>query len=97
MQYYETAKGFKVQEYDNTLNLVDCLKKRGYYRFLVYDTTRGMNIGQSDNSEIEALFSALKYYQKRLIEVQTDFNALQDKVDVFLSGFNNEEKGDWND
>lgn len=97
MKEYETKKGFKATEYDETLSLVDCLSKRGYYRFLVYDTTRGMNIGHSDVSEIEAMFTALKYYQKRLLEVEGEFRALQNKVDKFLNEFNDEEEGDWND
>lgn len=97
MNEYENKKGFKVKEFDDTLNLVDCLSKRGYYRFLVYDTTRGMNIGHSDVSEIESLFVALKYYQGRLMQVEADFQNLQNKVDEFLNKFNNEEKGDWND
>lgn len=87
MKEYETKKGFKVQEFDNTLSLTDCLSKRGYYRFLVYDTTRGMNIGHSDESDIEAMFDALKYYQKRLIEIEGELHSLEEKVNKFLNSF----------
>jgi hypothetical protein len=94
MKNYETSKGFKVQEYDDTLSVTDCITKRGYYRFLVYDTTRGMNIGTSDENEVEALFSALKYYQKRLTYVEQELNILNGKVNSFLSQFQEESEGE---
>lgn len=96
MKEYETSKGFKVKQFDETLSLTDCITKRGYYRFLVYDTTRGMNIGNSDESEIDSLFKALKYYQNRLAQVEKEYKDLQNKVDRFLSQFPSESE-DWRD
>jgi hypothetical protein len=92
MKEYETKKGFLAKEYDNTLSVVDCITKREYYRFLVYDTTRGMNIGNSDESEIDALFNALKYYQNRLLHIEGELDNLQNKVNNFINSVAIEEE-----
>lgn len=98
MKTYETSKGYKVTQYDETLHLTDCLTKRGYYRFCLYDTSRGMNIGTSDLSGEEALFNALKYYQKRLKEVEETYKALQEKVNKVFDLFEVEPvQENWND
>jgi hypothetical protein len=39
-----------------------------------------MNIGTSDDSPEEALFRALKYYQRRLVEVELKQKELEQKV-----------------
>lgn len=66
----------------DTLSLVEC--SDGYY---LYDTVVGMNIAMHTKTEQDACIQALLYYQKRLVEVSTDYKILNDKVESFLSQF----------
>jgi hypothetical protein len=91
MESYVTSKGFKVQKFDDTLSVVDQLSKRNFYRFLTYDKTRGMNIGCSDESEIDSLFKALKYYQDRTKTLETELKTLSEKVNTFINSLGYQE------
>jgi len=52
--------------------------------FWLYDTTRGMNLSMRAKSKDDAFIQALKYYQKRLLNVETRLHSLQDKIDLFV-------------
>lgn len=68
-----------------TLSLSEC--NDGFY---LYDDVVGMNISMRAKTEQDACIKALLYYQKRLIEVKADYKNLDDKVQSFLSQFNEE-------
>jgi hypothetical protein len=91
MKEFETSKGFKIAQFDETLSVCDQLGKRGFYRFLTYDTTRGMNIGCSDVSAIDSLFNAIKYYQERLKKLEEKHSDLLKKVNEFVQQVTPEE------
>jgi hypothetical protein len=46
-----------------------------------------MNISMQAKTEQDAYIEALLYYQRRLVEVKTDYKTLNDKVETFLSQF----------
>lgn len=70
----------------DTLSLTEC--NDGYY---LYDTVLGMNISMRAKTEQDAFIQSLLYYQRRLIEVKSDYNDLKNKVDSFLSQFDRDE------
>ena len=70
----------------DTLCLTECTD--GYY---LHDTTVGINIAVHSKSEQEACIEAIRYYQKRFGDLKHDYNVLYDKVENFLSQFNNED------
>ena len=70
----------------DTLSLTECTN--GYY---LYDTVEGMNIAMYAKTEQEACIEALLYYQKRLVEVKTDYKTLNDKVESFLCQFDRDD------
>ena len=74
-------KVFKI----DTLSLHECTD--GYY---LYDYVVGMNISIRAKTEQDACIEALLYYQKRLVEVKTDYKTLNNKVEGFLSQFDRE-------
>ena len=75
-------KVFKI----DTLSLHECTN--GYY---LYDYVVCMNIAMYAKTEQDAYIEALLYYQKRLVEVKADYKNLNDKVNNFLSQFNEED------
>lgn len=70
----------------DTLSLTEC--NDGYY---LYDTVLGMNISMRAKTEQDVFIQSLLYYQRRLIEVKSDYNDLKNKVDSFLSQFDRDE------
>lgn len=70
----------------DTLSLHECTD--GYY---LYDYVVGMNISMRAKTEQDAYIEALLYYQRRLVEVKTDYKTLNDKVETFLSQFDRDE------
>lgn len=75
-------KVFKI----DTLSLHECTD--GYY---LYDYVVGMNISMRSKTEQDAYIEALLYYQRRLVEVKTDYKTLNDKVETFLSQFGDDD------
>jgi hypothetical protein len=75
-------KVFKI----DTLSLHECTN--GYY---LYDYVVGMNISMRAKTEQDAYIEALLYYQRRLVEVKTDYKTLNDKVETFLSQFDRDD------
>ena len=71
-----------VMKYDETLKLAECPDG-----FWLYDTTRGMNLSMRSPTKDDALFNALKYYQKRLNERETELKELKEKVNIFVDQF----------
>lgn len=71
-------KVFKI----DTLSLHECTD--GYY---LYDYVVGMNISMRAKTEQDAYIQALLYYQRRLVEVKSDYKTLNDKVESFLCQF----------
>lgn len=69
-----------------TMSLTEC--NDGFY---LYDYTVGMNISMRAKTEQDACIEALLYYQKRLIEVKKDYKNLDNKVQSFLSQFEEED------
>lgn len=58
--------------------------------FWLYDHTQGMNLSMRAKSAQAAYAEALTYYQNRLIEVESNFNSLNQKVQSFVAQFINE-------
>ncbi len=75
-------KVFKI----DTLSLYECTD--GYY---LYDYVVGMNISMRAKTEQDAYIEAILYYQRRLVEVKTDYKTLNDKVETFLSQFDRDD------
>lgn len=71
---------------NDTLSLVEC--NDGFW---LYDTVVGMNISMRAKTEQDACIEALMYYQKRLQRVNADYKELNNKVQIFVSQFNQEE------
>ena len=55
--------------------------------FWLWDETRRMNLSMRANSERDAFLETIRYYQNRLIELETSHTALKLKVDNFVAGF----------
>ena len=70
----------------DTLSLHECTD--GYY---LYDYVVGMNISMRAKTEQDAYIEALLYYQRRLVEVKTDYKTLNNKVETFLSQFDRDD------
>lgn len=66
----------------DTLSLTEC--SDGFY---LYDNVVGMNISMRAKTEQDACIEALLYYQKRLAEVKENHKSLDNKVQSFLSQF----------
>jgi len=64
---------------NDTITLVQC--KDGFW---LYDMTRRMNLAMKAKTEQEAFVNALMYYQKRLKEVEENFESLHSKVSSFV-------------
>lgn len=60
--------------------------------FWLYDETRGMNLAMRAESERAAFVKALTYYQLRLATVESELQALTDKVDSFVAQFKDGEE-----
>jgi glucuronate isomerase len=56
--------------------------------FWLYDTTRGMNLAMRAKTEQAAFIETIGYYQKRLKDIETNYNDLKQKVDCFVEQFN---------
>lgn len=56
----------------------------------LYDKTRGMNLAMKAKSKDEAFTEAIKYYQKRLTQIESEYKVLAEKVDNFVSQFIND-------
>lgn len=56
----------------------------GYW---LWDDTRKMNLAMKAESSEAALMEALEYYQRRLTEVESNYNSLKAKVDHFVGQF----------
>ena len=69
-----------------TLGLSEC--KDGFW---LYDYTQGMNLAMRAKTERDAFVEAIKYYQKRTIEIEKKFKALDDSVQNFISSVSEEE------
>lgn len=63
--------------------------KQGYW---LYDKTQGMNLAMGADTIEKAYLQALKYYQTKLAQVESDYKILNQKVDSFLSQFSEEEE-----
>ena len=70
----------------DTISLVEC--NDGYY---LYDTVVGMNIAMRAKTEQDACIKALLYYQRKLVEVKSDYQDLNGKVQGFLSQFDRDD------
>lgn len=76
-------KVFKI----DTLSLYECTD--GYY---LYDYVVEMNISMRAKTEQDAYIEALLYYQRRLVEVKTDYKTLNAKVESFLCQFDRDDE-----
>ncbi len=66
----------------DTFSLTECTD--GYW---LYDSVVGMNLAMRAKTEQDAYIEALLYYQRKLVEVKTDYKNLNDKVQTFVSQF----------
>lgn len=80
------AKTLNITDLSDTLHLAECTDG-----FWLYDDTRGMNLAMKAKTEREAFCDALKYYQRRLKEVENNYNSLKAKVDHFVGQFEEDE------
>lgn len=62
----------------------------GQEKYWLYDHVQKMNLAMDAESEREAFIEALEYYQRRLVEVEQKYNALDQKVQNFLEQFDTE-------
>lgn len=60
-------------------------------KYWLWDETRGMNLAMKADSERDAFIEALEYYQRRLTEVEGNYNELSKKVQHFLDQFKEDE------
>ncbi len=60
-------------------------------KFWLYDETRGMNLSIRSKSKEEAFIETIEYYQKRLLEVENEYNTLSKKVETFVDLFKEDE------
>ena len=65
-----------------TLSLTEC--KDGFW---LYDTTRDMNLAVQAKTAQDAFVKALEYYQGRLLEIEKAHAELSQKVEAFVSQF----------
>jgi len=79
------GKHIESKQLSETLTLSECTD--GYW---LYDTTRGMNLAMRAKTADAAYLETIEYYQRRLIEVETNLKTLEGKVDSFLSQFKDE-------
>ncbi len=68
-----------VTELISTLSLVE--RDDGFW---LYDRTRGMNLSMRAKTPQDAFVEALRYYQYRLTEVETQYATLKKSVDKFV-------------
>jgi len=52
--------------------------------FWLYDDTRGMNLAMRAKTKEEAYVDAIRYYQRRLKEVEAAHTLLRSQVDAFI-------------
>jgi len=69
---------------DDTLSLTHIEKQGRDKGWWLYDTTRGMNLAMRAKSKDEAYYKAIKYYQERLLEVESGYKTLKDTVEEFI-------------
>lgn len=84
---------------DSVLRLSDTLTlsrfdSGGNAGFWLYDETRGMNLSMRAKSETAAFVESLRYYQRRLKDVESEYASLYQKVDAFVDQFTEDECGD---
>lgn len=88
------SKVIKYNVLSKSLSISECTDG-----FWMYDETRGMNLAMRAKTAEAAYIQALEYYQKRLKEVENDYNNLKAKVDNFVGQFveDNDEDGHYCD
>lgn len=64
----------------------------GNYGFWLWDETQGMNLAMRAETERDAFIDALEYYQRRLMEVETAYKTLRERVDDFVGQFSEVEE-----
>lgn len=72
-----------------TLALTECTDG-----FWLYDKTRGMNLAMRAKTAQDAFVEALEYYQVRLRQVESEYKALNTKVQSFVAEFVEDEEND---
>ncbi|OTE92244.1 hypothetical protein B1K96_15385 [Escherichia coli] len=76
------SKVIKYNVLSKSLSISECTDG-----FWLYDESRGMNLAMREKTAEAAYLQALEYYQKRLKEVENDYNNLKAKVDHFVGQF----------
>lgn len=76
----------------DTINLVHIDKGHGDAGWWLWDDARGMNLAIKAKSEREAFSDALKYYQRRLTDVESAHKCLSARVEAFVSQFADEDE-----
>ena len=72
-------KSISHKKLTDTLSLTEL--KSGFW---LYDRTRGMNVSMRANTEEDAFVETITYYQKRLANIESEYNVLKTKVDAFI-------------
>ena len=70
-----------IERINDKTTLAEC--KDGFW---LYDENRGMNLSMRADSEKAALIEALEYYQRRMIEVESNNKRLKLNISNFLDG-----------
>ena len=61
----------------NEITKIVKTENKGYW---LWDENRGMNLAMRAESEEAALIEALEYYQKRLVDVESDLKAKNEMI-----------------
>lgn len=72
---------------NETINL-----SHGHDGYWLYDETRSMNLSMKAKTEQEAFVEAIRYYQQRLIEIETAYKKIKNQVNAFVSQFTDEDQ-----
>lgn len=73
-------KAIRSEELTDKLTLSEC--EDGFW---LYDYDRGMNLSMRAKTEKDAFIDVIKYYQKRLSKVESEFKELENCVLKFIS------------
>ena len=82
---------------DTTIKLSDTLilceyESGGSKGYWLWDDTRGGNLAMRAKSERQAFVETLHYYQERLKDIEQRYSDLKDKVDTFVSQFDEDDE-----
>lgn len=82
--------GVKYKTIVNTESLSLC-KHPDKEEYWLWDKVLQYNVAMNEPTERDAFIKTIEKYQKRLLDVEQKYKTLQNKVDVFVEQFTEEE------